>query len=106
MSMGPNREPIRRFLLDFLSTGSSTHRYVAVGLYHELQLIHNATDIDSDEKPRIQTVLRAKIFSEAVASMETVGKLLYAIKSRTPDGIACRYIRGTVGHSEKGLQVI
>lgn len=99
------RDNDRRFLRDFLSLGAAVHRYTAIGLYHEAQRIPSDQSIKAEDGPYIQTSLRAKIFAEAVASMETVGKLAYAVRNRRSDGIACRYVRGTEAHSENGLRL-
>lgn len=95
----------QRFLLDFHSLGASAHEYTATALYHEAQRVCQDANIPHLDKPRIQTVLGAKMFAEAVASIETVGKLLNAIRMRHPDGIACRYVNGTEAHSEQGLRL-
>lgn len=99
------RDNDRSFLLDLYSLGASVHEYTAVGLYHEAQRLSNDQTINAADKPRIQTALRAKIFAEAVASMETVGKLLHAIRNRAPHGVAFRYVQGSESHSEKGLRL-
>lgn len=95
----------QHFLGDFYSLGAWAHEYAAIALYHEAQRVPHDTKIPMPDRPKIQTVLGAKMFAEAVASMETVGKLLYAVRNRHPDGIARRYVNGTEGHSENGLRL-
>lgn len=99
------QENDRSFLLDFFSLGVSVHKYTAVALYHEAQRVPSDSTIDTADKPRIQSSLRAQIFAEAVASMETAGKLVFAIRERRGDGIACRYVNGSESHSERGLRL-
>lgn len=94
-----------RFIYDFYSLGAWAHQYTATALYHEAQRIPDDHNIALEDKPRIQMVLRAKIFAEAVASMETIGKLLFAIKSRRTDGIASQFVNGSESHSERGLRM-
>lgn len=99
------RDNDRRFLIDFYSLGVAVHEYTAVALYHEAQRLLTDDAISTDDKPRIQMAIRAKIFAEAVASMETVGKLVYAIRNRKSTGIAYRYVQGSEAHSERGLRL-
>jgi hypothetical protein len=99
------RENDLRFLLDFYSLGVSVHKYTAVALYHEAQRVPFDSTIDAGNKLRIQSSLRAKIFAEAVASMETSGKWVYAIRNRHGDGIAYRYVNGGEGQAERGLRL-
>ncbi len=99
------QENDRRFLTDFHSTGVWTHEYAAIALHHEALRLPDDTLLDPSDKPRVQMVIVAKIFAEAVASMETLGKLLQAIRARHPDGIAYRYVNGTEHDSERGLRL-
>ncbi len=95
----------RRFLHDFFSLGASVHDYTATALYHEAQNVVRDGSISAADRPKIQQALRAKIFCEAIASMETAGKLLNAISRRTGSGIACRYVNGDEADSERGLRL-
>ncbi|QSO50906.1 hypothetical protein JZ785_18750 [Alicyclobacillus curvatus] len=82
----------RRFLLDFYSLGVWAHQFTAVALYHEAQRVPSDRSIAVDDKPRVQTVLRAKILSEVAASMETLGRLCFAVGTRGRSGIAAHFV--------------
>lgn len=82
----------RRFLHDFYSLGVWSHQYIAIALYHEAQRVPLDVSITTEDKPRIQMILRAKILSEVTAAMETIGRLCFAVTYRGKSGIAAHFI--------------
>lgn len=82
----------QQWLLDFFSLGVWVHQYTGTALYHEMQRIPFDKTIATDDRPRIQAALRARILGETAASMETLGRFCWAIENRNPNGIATQYI--------------
>ncbi len=82
----------RQWLQDFFSLGAWAHQYTSVALYQAAQRVPSDPAIAPDDRPRIQTVLRAKILGEVAASMETLGRFCWSIQRREPDGISAQFI--------------
>lgn len=94
-----------RFLWDFFSQPAMANQVMAEALINEWAAVPSDPGIPEADKPRVQSILTAKVFASWVEGIESVGKLVYAIATRSPDGIASRFVNGSVRDAERGLRL-